>query len=114
MADPRTAVVDLQVGDETIPAGANIVVLLSAPNRDKRRFEDPHQLKLDREDVRPISFGHGIHHCLGTALARMESQVGLQAFMDVMGDYELDLDGSLWKQSVVLRGATQLPLTSAT
>ena len=63
---------------------------MGAANRDPRRWPDANQLRLDRENPHPISFGHGIHHCLGAALARTEMRVGLSAFIDAFGAYTID------------------------
>ena len=74
---PRATARDIEVGGQVIPAGQNVLVQLSAANRDPRRFDQPNELLLDRKDPSPISFGHGPHHCLGAALARMELRIGL-------------------------------------
>ena len=82
MGDPRVAEADLDLGGTTIPKGATITVLLGLANRDKRRFDDADQLRLDRPDPRPISFGHGIHYCIGAALARLEMKVTIPRFLN--------------------------------
>ena len=109
--DPRHTVRDLQVGEVTIPAGSNVLVQFGAANRDPRRYDRPAELVLDRPDPNPLSFGHGIHHCLGAALARMELRVGLQAIVDRFGDYTIDPDSIRWKQSATIRGPEQLVLS---
>lgn len=112
-SDPRAAVSDLRVGDVTIPAGQNIVVKLGIANRDPREFDRPDELLLDRPNAHSVSFGHGIHHCVGAALARMEVRVGLRAFLDDFGDYEIDPSEIVWKQSLTLRGPESLPVSRA-
>lgn len=109
-SDPRSAATDIVVGDTVIPMGANIVLMLAVANRDPRRFDDPNTLKLDRVDPSPISFGHGIHYCLGANLARMEIRKGLAALLDAFGDYSIDRSKTVWKQSLTLRGPIQLAL----
>ncbi len=109
-SDPRAAARDIPVGETVIPAGANIVMMLAMANRDPRRFDDPNTLKLDRDDPAPISFGHGIHYCLGANLARMEIRKGLAALLDAFGDYTIDADQTQWKQSLTLRGPIHLAL----
>jgi cytochrome P450 len=108
--DPRAAREDLEVGGRTIKAGKRIVVMLGAANRDRRRWPDADELRLDRDDPRPISFGHGIHHCIGAALARMQMRIGLRVFLDRFGDYEVDSDAVVWKEHAVLRGPVELPI----
>lgn len=110
----RMAVRDVKVGEVIIPAGANITLSLEGANRDPRRYEAPDQLRLDRVDPKPISFGHGAHFCLGAALARLEMRVGLKAMLTMFGDYEVDLDAVEWRKSLVLRGPTRLPVRPAT
>ena len=111
-SDPRVALEDLTIGDVTIPQGSNILLMMNAANRDPRRYDRPNALLLDRDDPSPVSFGHGIHHCLGAALARMELRVGLRAFLDVFGDYEIDPASVEWKRSTSVRGPIRLPVTA--
>ena len=84
--DPRQALEDVTIADKTIKAGQNVTVMLGAANRDPARFTDPDRLRVDRDDPAPISFGHGIHHCIGAALARLEMTVALPAIIDTLGD----------------------------
>jgi len=109
-SDPRAAARDIHVGGKTIPAGANIAVLISLANRDPRRYDDPNVLKLDRADIQPISFGHGVHYCLGANLARMETRKALAALLAHFGDYTIDRSKTEWKQSLTLRGPIHLEL----
>ncbi len=91
--------------------GQNIIVMLGAANRDPYHWDEPDELRLDRGDVRPLSFGQGIHHCLGAALARMELRVGLERFVERFGDYTVDPEEVEWKDHVVLRGPVHLPIS---
>lgn len=109
--DPRAAREDLVVGGVRIRTGQRILVMIGAANRDPRRWADADTLRLDREDPRPISFGHGIHHCIGAALARMQMRIGLQVFLDRFGDYAIDEDDVVWKEHAVLRGPLVLPIS---
>ncbi len=112
-SDPRAALRDIPVGDIVIPAGAKIALMVSFANRDPRRFDDPDVLKLNREDPAPISFGHGIHYCLGANLARMEIRKGLSTLIDTFGDYTIDATKTEWKPSLTLRGPINLALSPA-
>jgi cytochrome P450 len=109
--DPRAAKFDLDVGGVTIKAGKRIAVLLAAANRDPQRYDRPDELWLDRDDSRPISFGHGIHRCIGAALARTQMRTGLRVFLDRFGEYEIDDDAIGWKEHPVLRGPVVLPVS---
>lgn len=107
----RRADADIDLAGVTIPAGSNIFVELGAANRDPRRFDRPNELILDREEPRPMSFGHGIHRCLGAALARLELLVALPAILEEFGEYTIDDDDLGWKQLTPFRGPTRLLLT---
>ncbi|MGH1493259.1 MAG: cytochrome P450 [Acidimicrobiales bacterium] len=106
--DPRTSTAEIAVGDSRIKKGSNILVFLGAANRDPDFYDDPNVLRLDRHDPQPVSFGHGMHHCLGHALARMETKVAMRAFVDAFGDYTVDTAQTVWKESVVTRGPINL------
>jgi cytochrome P450 len=110
----RVATKEVQLGDKTIKAGARVAILWGAANRDPRRWPDANELHLDRANPRSVSFGHGIHHCLGAALARMEMRIGLGAFIDAFGDYTIDTSRVEWKKSGALRGPIVLPVRRAT
>src|SRR5262249_18739681 len=66
------------VAGTELPAGANVLLLLGSANRDERVFDHPDEIDLERDNARAhLSFGHGIHFCLGASLARLEAQVVL-------------------------------------
>ncbi|WP_043848605.1 cytochrome P450 [Amycolatopsis keratiniphila] len=77
----RYATEDLELGGETIPAGSTVIVSLLAANRDPRRFENPDALDLHRNARGLLSFGHGIHQCLGQQLARIEMRAGFEGLL---------------------------------
>ena len=104
----RNALEDVEVGGRVIPKGDLVVLLLGMANRDTRRFPDAHELKLDRPEPQPLSFGHGIHHCIGAALARMELQVALPALLDALGDYIVDPTDVEWMPVISLRRPERL------
>ncbi len=84
--------------------------MLGAANRDPRRFDRPDELRLDRTDPAPISFGHGMHHCIGAALARLELRIALPAILERFGDYTIDPETVTWKTSLAFRSPTRLPV----
>jgi hypothetical protein len=81
--DFRLSRVPSTVGDVEVPAGACVMIMTGAANRDPREFEDPTEIKLDRVNSRQhIAFGHGIHVCAGAPLARAETIVTIQRFLE--------------------------------
>ncbi len=82
---PRIATEDVELSGVTVPAGDAVVVSVHAANRDPEVFESPDELILDRATIPHIGFGHGVHHCLGAQLARMELQEARRAVARVPG-----------------------------
>jgi cytochrome P450 len=105
----RTATEDMIVGDLPVRAGQRLINLLGAANRDPRQFSDPDELRLDRDEGPGLSFGGGIHHCLGAALARLEAQVMLPMLLRrypraaVAGE-------PVRRGGLMIRGYTSLPI----
>jgi cytochrome P450 len=107
----RTAKEAVELDDLTVDAGERCVLLLAAANRDPQRFADPARLDIDRPDVRPLSFGGGIHHCLGAALARMEGQEAIGRFVSRFATIEPLSDAVDWRENFTLRGPRTLPVS---
>ncbi|HEY3507208.1 MAG TPA: cytochrome P450 [Actinocatenispora sp.] len=82
VAMPSLTTAPVRIGDVTIPAGEVVVLGLAAANRDPRRYEQPARFDPDRDDPRHLAFGHGIHHCLGAPLARLEGRIALDTLLD--------------------------------
>jgi cytochrome P450 len=95
---------------QTLERGDRIVVLQGAANRDPSRFERPDALDLRRADNVPLSFGWGIHHCIGAPLARMEGEIAFNALLRRFGSIELRDDEPSWRPGFTLRGLLELPL----
>jgi cytochrome P450 len=86
----RLATEDVELGGVRIPAGSFVAVSLGAANRDPGRYADPDAFDVAREGGQAISFGGGIHKCLGMHLARMEMRVLLNAVLDRLPELRLD------------------------
>ncbi len=95
---------------EPLRRGDRIIVLQGAANRDPGRFDQPDQLELRRQDNVPLSFGWGIHHCLGAALARMEGEIAFNELLSRLDRIELRTDEPSWRPGFTLRGLLELPL----
>ncbi len=105
----RTATRDYPVGRYTIPAGARVLLLFAAANRDPRRFDNPDTFDLKRNPSDHVAFGGGIHYCLGTALTRMEAS---RVFTQLLPRVEtIRLDGQYrYLDNPTMRGLVHLPL----
>lgn len=100
------------VGDTVIPAGELVFLALSSANRDPARFPDPDRLDVRRTTATHMAFGHGIHHCVGAPLARLEGEIVLRALLDRFPRWEPaePLDTLSWRYSLQFRGLERLPV----
>ena len=106
----RVTNAEVELGGVTLPAQESIITLLGAANRDPAQYPDPDRLDVGREHIRPMSFGGGIHHCLGAQLARLEAELVFTALIERMPDLTLpEKDKPAWRRSFTLRGLTRLP-----
>ncbi|QLY31339.1 cytochrome P450 [Nocardia huaxiensis] len=107
----RTAAVDLEYYGRTIPQGSKVLLLIGSANRDDTVFTDPDRYDIERRDKGGlISFGRGVHFCLGAHLARLEAQIVLREFATRVRSYELAESGSERVHSVNVRGFAKLPV----
>ncbi len=111
--DPRATLETCTIAGQTIKKGQNLTVMMGAVNRDPAKWDRPNELLLDRTDPSPLSFGHGIHHCIGAALARLEMQIGLRMLVETFGHYRVDEAALTWRESLSFRGPTYLRITAA-
>jgi cytochrome P450 len=86
----RTTTVDAAVRDKVIPAGARVLLLYGAANRDERRFDDADVFDVKREPKRHLAFGDGIHFCIGAPLARLQTRIALEELLSRHPRYEVD------------------------
>jgi hypothetical protein len=106
----RIATVDVELAAQPIAAGTEVVALIAAANRDPEVFEDPGQLDIGRRDNRHLSFGGGIHHCLGAPLARIEGQEAIGRLIHRFPDLALAEPEIEWKPTSTIRGPQRLAL----
>jgi cytochrome P450 len=106
----RTALEDVEVGGTQVAKGESVLCLLGAANRDPSVYPDPDRLDITRANIRPLSFGGGIHFCLGAQLARIEGEVAISTLLRRFPNLKLDNPGNPdWRQTFVLRGLNRLP-----
>ncbi|QUH00856.1 cytochrome P450 [Saccharopolyspora erythraea] len=103
----------VQFGDVVIPEGEVIWVALGAANRDGERFEEPDRFDIARETTGHVAFGHGIHFCVGAALARLEAQIAVGRLVERFPDLRMAAspDDLRWRFSVLMRGLEKLPVS---
>jgi cytochrome P450 len=107
----RYTTADVELSGVTLPKDALVIVLLGAAARDPRQFQDPDRFDIDRERLGNLPFGHGIHFCLGAALARLEARLGLEAlFSQVKSFTRVESEPAQWNRALSVRGLTRLPL----
>jgi cytochrome P450 len=108
----RVALEDIDdLGGKKIPKGETVLCLLGSANRDPAVYPDrPNQLDVTRPNVRPLSFGGGIHHCLGAQLARIEAEIAINSLLRRLPDLRIDdVENPEWRPTFVLRGLKRLP-----
>jgi cytochrome P450 len=106
----RTALEPADLVGEPLARGDRIVVLQGAANRDPDHFDRPDQLDLRRADNTPLSFGWGIHHCIGAPLAKMEGEIAFTALLERFPVIALTEAEPPWRPGFTLRGLLELPL----
>jgi cytochrome P450 len=110
----RYAVEPVELGGVTIPAGAQVIISLAAANRDEEVYDEPEVLDIERSGTRHLAFGHGIHHCLGAPLARIEGHMAIGTLLRRFPRLRLAVDDAdlRWGHGdgLVLRGLSELPV----
>lgn len=102
----------VDIGGVTIPGGAIVVPGLLAANRDPASISQPDTLDITRTDNPHLAFGHGIHHCLGAPLARLEGRIALGSLLARFPGLRLAVppEQLTWRPSVLMHGLTTLPV----
>ncbi|MGE2728224.1 cytochrome P450 family protein [Mycolicibacterium vaccae] len=101
----------VRVGEIEIPAGELVIIALLGANRDERQFPDADSFNVFRTENRHLAFGHGIHHCIGAPLARMEAEIALDGLLSRFDHIELADDEPLaYRPSMLMRGLLSLPV----
>ncbi|MGK5629432.1 cytochrome P450 [Streptomyces sp. URMC 123] len=108
-AFPRYATEDVEVGGTLVRAGEPVLVAVGAANRDALAFAAPGRLDVGRTGVQHLGFGHGVHHCLGAPLARLELQEALLALITRFPTLRLAGD-VVWKNRMLVRGPREMPV----
>ena len=100
---------DVELHGALVPEGSSLLLLNGAANRDEREFEDADRLDVRRKNVRHLSFGYGIHFCLGASLARLEGCVALDEVLSRWPEWEVDHANAAMARTSTVRGWKSLP-----
>jgi cytochrome P450 len=106
----RVALSDIDIAGQHIKQGQSVALVLGAGNRDPRRYTDPDRLDLLRGASDHLSFGHGIHYCLGAVLALAEIEISISRLLSRAADIRLEKSDLIWVDSLNFRFLRQLPI----
>jgi cytochrome P450 len=107
----RYVVHDVELHDGIVPAGSSMLCLSGSANRDDRRYEEPDRFDIHRKmGQHHLTFGCGIHYCLGAALARLEGRIALDEVLNRFPEWELDMENSRRAPTSTVRGWDSLPV----
>jgi cytochrome P450 len=102
---------DIEYYGTTVPAGSPILLSMASANRDPRRFENPGIYDIYRKDVQHLTFGYGLHFCLGSHLARLEGRVALDELLNRWPEWDVDYGGIKLAPTSTVRGWERMPIT---
>jgi cytochrome P450 len=109
----RVAAADVEMHGRTIRAGQRVFAFVNAANRDPAAFPDAESFDLARDPNPHLTFGHGIHFCLGAPLARLEAQIAAVRLTERFPNIRVTIGAPDWHDSLILRGVKALPVTLA-
>ena len=104
----RYTIRDYEAYGTTVPAGSAVLLLFGAANRDPLRYKDPDTFNLHRDNISHLTFGKGVHYCLGANLARLEGTVALDELLNRWPEWEIDYDSLKLAPTSTVRGWERL------
>jgi pimeloyl-[acyl-carrier protein] synthase len=107
----RLVTADVSIAGTQIMRGQRVCLYYTAGNRDPMQFNAPHQLDITRQVNRHLTFGQGMHYCLGAALARLEGRIAINTVPRRLPNLRLETEALEWNPHVALRGLKSLPVT---
>jgi cytochrome P450 len=113
LATSRVALEDMEIGGVTVKKGEGMIVLGYAANRDPDAFPEPDKFDVSRGERKHVAFGHGLHHCIGAELARVELQVVLKTLFRRIPDVRLAKPWNelRYKDGNIMYGVYEMPVT---
>jgi cytochrome P450 len=106
----RRATRDVELHGQTLPKGANVLLLTASAGRDGREYEDADRFDVTRQIDRHVTLGYGVHFCLGASLARLESRVALEETLERFPEWEVDWAGTERVHTSTVRGYAKVPI----
>jgi cytochrome P450 len=110
-ATARCTTRDLEYYGTTVPAGSAVLLSMASANRDPRRYRDPDVFDVHRDDIQHLTFGYGLHYCLGANLARLEGRVALDELLNRFPEWDLDYDAMKLAPTSTVRGWERMPIS---
>jgi len=106
----RLVIHDVDYHGTTVPAGSAMLLLIGSANRDERRYDRADTFDIHRDDIQHLTFGFGLHYCLGANLARLEGRVALDELLDRFPEWDVDLDAARLFPTSTVRGWESMPM----
>ena len=113
MTTQRYATQDVTIAGITIPRGEMVLGVLASANRDPKHFENPDVVDIARENNKHLSFGQGMHYCLGAPLSRLEAQIALSTLFRRVPNLRVSISPEQirWRSGFIVRGLESLPVS---
>jgi cytochrome P450 len=106
----RAVTEDFSWHDREIKQGQTVILLLGSANHDPEKFSEPEKLKISRDEGMPLSFGHGIHYCIGASLAYAEAEIAFSTLLERTADLRMLDEVPAWRPNLSFRGLSRLPV----
>jgi cytochrome P450 len=110
----RRLLKDVDIHGTRIAAGSNVCLLTASAGRDERQYENPDEFNVEREPFRHLTFGHGVHLCLGASVARLEIKIALEEVLRMLPDWDVVEEGLQRVRTSTVRGYSHVPVVLLT
>ncbi len=104
----RAVTQDFSWHDQSIKKGQTVILLLGSANHDPEKFSEPETLNISRDEGMPLSYGHGMHFCIGAALAQTEGEIAFATLLDRTSSLTMLDDAPAWRANLSFRGLSRL------
>jgi cytochrome P450 len=106
----RWTTAEVELYDTTLPPGSKVLLLTGSAGRDERKYPDPDRFDIHRKIDTHVSFGYGIHFCIGASLARLESRIALEETLKRFPEWQVDHERAKRLHTSTVRGYSELPI----